>query len=426
MEQDLLINKLLNVVKQDVFPALGCTEPIAVAYASAIAKKHFQRTLDNMLISVSKNIYKNGRFVIIPNTNEWGLDLAGALGFLSGNTENGFMVLENIDERLIESAHEMISSGKIKVQYLNHTPDVYVNVKVSGDNCSVEVELKDSHTHIERITVNGQAIYEADKITKDSMSLDFIKDLTLKDIIEACERVPLDELQFIEDGIEMNRKVAEVGISEEIGLSIGQTYVKLLKDNRISLDAPTKARILTAAACDVRMSGGSFPVMASGGSGNQGLGVVLPIVIVAEEQGVDREKLLRAVFLGHLINRYVKTFTGKLSGMCGCAIAAGIGASAGITWMLGGDYDSINGACINMLANLTGMICDGAKETCALKLSTSASEAVISAYLAKENIVMRKNVGIIGDSIENTIRNVGLMSKECFSSVDSMILDIIK
>ncbi len=422
MEQDLLIKNLLGVVKQDVFPALGCTEPIAVAYASAMARKYFYGTIDSMFISVSKNIYKNGRFVIIPNTNEWGLDLAGALGFLAGNAESGFMVLENIDERLIESAHDMLSSGKVKVQYLKDFPDVYVNVKVSGADCVVEVELKDSHTNISQITVNGQVVYETEKTINETMSLDFLEEITIKDIIRVCENIPLEELEFVEDGIEMNKKAAKMGMSEQIGLNIGHTYNKLLKDNRLSLDAPTRARILTAAACDGRMSGGNFPVMASGGSGNQGLGVVLPILVVAEEQKIEREKLLRAVFLAHLINRYVKTFTGKLSGMCGCAIAAGIGASAGIAWMLGGSDEEIYGACTNMLANLTGMICDGAKETCALKLSTSASEAIISAYLASNGVVVKKNVGIVGETVEDTIRNVGVLARNSFSKVDDLII----
>jgi len=425
MIQNLLMSQIIQVVKKDVFPALGCTEPIAVAYASAVARKHFNGIVDNILIYVSKNIYKNGKSVMIPNANESGLDLAGALGFLSGNPDRGFMVLENIDEEAIKSAHEMIKLGKVKIEYLNDSPDVYVDVKVSGPDCIVEVELRDSHTHIEKITVNGRVVYEAKEDKNESLSLDFLKDLTLKDIRQACETIPIEELEFIEDGIKMNKKAAEVGMNEPMGMKMGYTYLKLLKENKLGNDASMKARILTAAACDMRMSGGNCPVMTSGGSGNQGLGVVIPIVVVAEEQGIDKEKMLRAVFFGHLVNRYVKTFTGKLSGMCGCAIAAGIGASAGITWMLGGDDDQISGACTNMLANLTGMLCDGAKETCALKLSTSAGEAVISAYLASEGLVIRNNVGIIGNTIEETIHNVGVLARKGFNHIDDLVIDMI-
>lgn len=425
MINESLISNLLELVKQDVFPALGCTEPIAVAYASAMARKHFNGTLDNILIRVSKNIYKNGKSVMIPKVNESGLDLAAALGFLSGNTDKVFMVLENVDDESIKVAHDMISSGQVQVEYLKDSPDIYVYVKASGSDSVVEVGLKDSHTHIDRIIENGKVIYEAEEDMGQSMSANFLKDMTLKDIRQVCELIPIEELEFIEDGIDMNRKAAEKGMNEQIGINMGYAYSKLLEKGRLTEDSPTRARVLTAAACDVRMSGGNCPIMTSGGSGNQGLGVVLPIVVVGEDQGIEREKLLRAVLMGHLVNRYVKTFTGKLSGMCGCAIAAGIGASAGITWMLGGDDDKISGACTNMLANLTGMICDGAKETCALKLSTSACEAVISAYLANEGVTIRNNVGIVGSSIEETIKNVGVLARESFNGVDDLIIDLI-
>ena len=166
--------------------------------------------------------------------------------------------------------------------------------------------------------------------------------------------------------------------------------------------------------------------MTSGGSGNQGLGVVLPITVVAEENHIEKERLVRAIFFAHLINKYVKIYTGKLSAMCGCAIAAGMGASAGISWILGGNDVQISGACQNMLSNLTGMICDGAKESCAFKLSTSAGEAVLAAYLANEDIIVRSNTGIIGDSIEGTIKNVGTLCRDGFTEIDSEIIDIIK
>lgn len=420
------INNLLKVVKQDVFPALGCTEPVAVAYAAATSRKYIKDSVDYMLIKVSKNIYKNGKFVAIPNTNEWGLDLAGALGILGGDPEDGFMVLKNIDEDIIKLAHDLINMGKIKVEYIEESPDVYVNIIVNSSDDIVEVELKDSHTHIERIVVNGQAVYKGTTADEDNISSDFLRDMTFKNIREICEAISIEELKFIQDGVDMNKKAAHRGINEHSGLDMGYTLNKLLNNGKLSEDAPTKARILTAAAADIRMGGADCPIMTSGGSGNQGLGVVLPIIVVAEEQKIEKDKLLRAIFFGHIINRYVKIYTGKLSGMCGCSIAAGIGASAGISWMLGGNDEQISGACSNMLANLTGMICDGAKETCALKLATSASESVISSYLAREGVVIRKNVGIVGNSIEDTIRNVGTLAKESFSSVDNVIIDLIK
>ncbi|MBZ2174611.1 L-serine ammonia-lyase, iron-sulfur-dependent, subunit alpha [Schnuerera sp. xch1] len=426
MKDSQKLDNLLWTIKKDIFPAIGCTEPIAVAYAAAVANKYLTGNMDSMLIKVSKNIFKNGKFVVVPSTNEYGLDLAGALGALVGDPEKGFMVLKDVNEDVIESAHQIIDSGKIKSEYVEGDSDVYVDIVVNSYSDVVEVELKDSHTHIEKIVVGGETVYEAKLSNDNIVSCEFLKNMTFKEIREVCEIIPLEKLEFIQEGIDMNKKAAERGISENKGLNIGATLKRLLEKKRLSMDAPTKARILTAAAADIRMGGGCCPIMTSGGSGNQGLGVVLPIMVVAEDEGIERERLIRAVFLGHIVNKFVKTYTGKLSGMCGCAIAAGIGASAGISWMLGGKDEQISGTCNNMLANLTGMICDGAKESCALKLATSASESVISAYLANENIIVKNNVGIIGENIEETIKNTGILCKEVFTHADEVIVDMIK
>lgn len=426
MKNNRITRELLKMVKQDTIPALGCTEPVAVAYVAAVASKYALGEFDNIEIKVSKNIYKNGKFVIIPNTNEMGLDLAGALGFLCGNLDAGLMVLKDIDNRIVNLGQDMVRLGKVSVEYLENTPDIYVNILVNNSKGNVEVELRDSHTHIEWVKVNGEIVYEGRLNSKNNLSMDFLKEMTFKEIRKICETIPLGELIFIEEGIEMNKRAAERGINEDKGLRIGAAFRRLQKEGKLCTDASTKARILTAASADIRMGGGDCPIMTSGGSGNQGLGVILPITIVAEEQEVEKEKLIRAIFFGHIINKYVKIYTGKLSAMCGCAIAAGIGASAGISWILGGDDQQIEGACQNMLSNLTGMICDGAKETCAFKLSTSAGEAVIAAYLAKEGVIVRPNIGIIGNSIENTIENVGILCKEGLAQADTIIVEMIK
>ena len=413
------------MVKQDAVPALGCTEPVAVAYAGAVSRDYITGTIEDINIKVSKSIYKNGKSVIIPNTDEWGLDLAGALGVLGGDKKDDLMVLRKIDKNTIDVAHKMIKEEKIKVDYVENVPDVFVNIIVNSSKEQVEVILKNCHTHIETVRVNGETVFENKTDSVDKVSSDFLKKLSFKEIREICETIPMDELAFIEDGIEMNKKAAEIGLSWDKGLKIGSTLKRLQDDGILCSDAPTQARILTAASADIRMGGGDCPIMTSGGSGNQGLGVVLPITVVAEEKGVDKEKLIRAVFFAHVINKYVKIYTGKLSAMCGCAIAAGIGASAGITWLLGGNDTQIQGACQNMLSNLTGMICDGAKETCSLKLSTSAGEAVIAAYLAIEDIIVRSNTGIIGTTIEDTIKNLGILCRDGLASADSVIIDII-
>ncbi|MDY6555372.1 L-serine ammonia-lyase, iron-sulfur-dependent, subunit alpha, partial [Clostridioides difficile] len=247
----------------------------------------------------------------------------------------------------------------------------------------------------------------------------------LKELRQICEKISIDEIQFVKEGIEMNKSAAYAGLKSDLGLRIGSTLTRLNAEGRLNIDVFTKARILTAAACDMRMGGGVCPIMTSGGSGNQGIGVILPISVVADFENIGEEKLIRAVFFAHIINRYVKMYTGKLSSICGCAIAAGVGASAAITWMLGGDDEKIAGSCSNMLANLMGMICDGAKDTCSFKLSTSAEEAVLTAYLAMEGVMPEKNVGVIGNSIEDTIKNLGYLCEEGLDHADSAIINII-
>lgn len=188
----------------------------------------------------------------------------------------------------------------------------------------------------------------------------------------------------------------------------------------------TDTRILTAAAADMRMGGGTLPIMTSGGSGNQGIGITIPVYIVAKEENLDNDTLARGLFFAHVVNRYVKEYSGKLSGICGCAIGAGIGASAAIAFMLGGDEEQISGACINIYANLTGMLCDGAKESCSIKLSTSSEEAILAAYLSLNGMITNSDVGIVGDSVEDTILNIGRLSHEGFSKVDDLMLEIIE
>ncbi len=423
MEYEVYKRRLINMVKEDTIPAIGCTEPVAVAYACSIAGKYLKGSVEEIKVYVSKNIYKNGKSVVIPNTNERGLDLAAALGTIGGKPEEILMVLKNIDEKCIQKAHELIREEKVIVKIKDVTPEVYVEVIVSNEENVVEVIIKDDHSNIECIKVNGKIIFQNQKREINNISVDLLKELTFKDIIKISESIDINELYFIRDGINMNKKAALEGINCSQGL--GTALIKIKNKWKIPENALIRARILTAAGADYRMSGGSCPIMTSAGSGNQGLGVILPIVVTAEEHNINEEKLLKAVFLGHVINKYVKVYTGKLSAMCGCAISAGVGASAGITWMLGGNYEQICGACQNIFSNLTGMICDGAKETCALKLSTSAQEAILASYLAMENIIVNPQMGIIGKNIEETIKNVGALCKGGFIQVDKNIIDII-
>ena len=418
-------NLFIDIVKEDSNPALGCTEPVAVAFASATAAQYITGNILNIKVVTSKSIYKNGKSVFIPKTNSRGLDLATALGVVAGDPKDEFMVLKNIDDSKIAHAKEMVEKGIVSVEFTDNSPSIYVYVMITTDKETVELYLRHSHIHIDQVLVNGSVVYEDIFENGNGTAMDFIKDITLKELREVCEDIPLDEIDFVKDGIEMNLKAANEGLNTNLGLGIGSALNRLHINGKLNIDVFTKARLLTASACDMRMGGGECPIMTSGGSGNQGIGVIVPIAVVAEYENIEEEKLIRAIFFAHLINRYVKMFTGKLSSICGCAMAAGVGASAAITWMLGGDDEKIAGSCNNMLANLTGMICDGAKDTCAFKLSTSAEEAVLSAYLAMEGVIAEKNVGIVGESIEDTIKNLGYLCEEGLDHADSAIINII-
>lgn len=418
------IEDLISIVKEDTNPALGCTEPVAVAFTASTLRNYSKGELKELKIEVCNNIFKNGKSVMIPKTGKSGLDLAGILGFVGGNPDKGYMVLEDIKESDIERAIAYLNDKKVNLSHIDTDEDVFVRVSAFADNETVAI-TSNSHIGLKKIYVDGNLVYENEGKKKKKVDRSFLKELSFKEIKDLADTISLDRIMFIEDGIKMNEYASEEGLKSKDGLSIGKTLKSLMEEGSLKMDSSSKARLLTAAAADMRMGGGTCPIMTSGGSGNQGLGVIIPIKVVYDTENLEREKLIRSVFFAHLINVYVKAYSGKLSGMCGCAIGAGIGSSAGITYMLGGNLEEIEGSASNMFANLAGMLCDGAKDTCSLKLSTSAGEAVISSYLALEGVIVKPNVGIIGDSIEKTIQNIGDLSKKAFKGVDSFMLEII-
>ncbi|MCC5437546.1 L-cysteine desulfidase family protein [Clostridium botulinum] len=425
LSKEEISKRLLELIKDETKPGIGCTEPVAVAFTVATGKKYMAGEVLKIDLKVSKNILKNGKSVTIPNTEVCGLDIAGALGEICGDPEEGLFVFKNVNKDYLDKAREMIKNKVVTLNPIENTDPVFVEATLKGERDEVIAILKGGHTNIERIIVNGKIAFEKDnKNEKDNKDYDFMKELSLKDIREITEDINIEKLDFIMDGIEMNKEAAKEGLKRQKGLTLGSSLLKLQQEGKLGKDSATIARILTAAGSDLRMGGGMCPIMTSGGSGNQGLCVILPITVVAEDIKAPKEKLQRAVFFGHAVNNFVKKYTGKLSAICGCAIAAGIGATAGITWLLGGKDKEINGAILNMLANLTGMVCDGAKGSCAIKLSTSASEAVISAYLALNDIIVPNNTGIIGNTVEDTINNLGMLCKDGFYKADDVMLSI--
>lgn len=424
LNKEEVFEQLIEIIKNETKPAVGCTEPVAVALTVATAKKYLKGEPTKVDLKVSKNIYKNGKSVTIPNTEECGVHMAAALGLICGDADAGLMVFKNVDKAQVEKANKLIDENLVNVIPVSNEDSVFVEVTIIGDDEEVSVILRGSHTNINEIKVNGEILFKGESLKGDTKSYSFFKSLTLKDLRIIAEEIPCEKLAFIDDGISMNKEAAVEGLRREKGLHWGASLLKLQQEGKIGKDSATTARILTAAGSDIRMSGGTCPIMTSGGSGNQGLCVILPIMVVAEDIKASQETLRRAVFLGHVVNNFVKKYTGKLSAICGCAIAAGIGASVGVSWLLGGKDKEIQGTIQNMLANLTGMVCDGAKESCAIKLSTSAAEAIISAYLAQNGTIVPNKTGIIGNTAEETIENLGLLCRDGFSMADDVMLTI--
>ena len=421
---DNVLRELINIVGEDSSKAIGCTEPVAVAYAANIASDYINKDeISKIILKVSKNIYKNGKAVKIPSTGDHGLDLAASLGAFTSKTDKAFLVFSNLTDNQIKKSREFVNENKVNLNYIDDVPDIYIEATIIANNDQVTCIISHSHSHISKIIKNGNVILD-NPFVKNKNSEFSIKNMSFSDLEKIVRDMDINEIDFVLEGVDVNLKAAEEGL-KGYGMGLGKKLNEL-KENKILPDNfISETRILTAAAADMRMGGGPLPIMTSGGSGNQGVGIILPVYMVAKHENLDDEILARGLFFAHIINRYVKEYAGKLCGICGCAIGAAIGSSAAIAFMLGGGQKEIAGACTNIFANLTGMLCDGAKESCSMKLSTSAEEAIIAAYLSLNGVVSEANVGVVGENIEQTIANIGKLAHQGFKSADKTILEII-
>lgn len=417
-------NELINIVGEDSTKAIGCTEPVAVAYAANVASSYINNDdISKIILKVSKNIYKNGKAVKIPNTGNHGLDLAASLGAFTNESKKPFLVFSNLTDKEIDKARNFTKANNVDVNYIDNVPDIYIEARLITKDNDVTSIISNSHSHVSKIIKNGEVIID-NPFIKDKKSSFSIKNMTFEQLAAIVRNMDINDIDFVLEGIYVNMDAAQEGL-KGYGLNLGKKLNELKENNILPDNFITDTRILTAAAADMRMGGGPLPIMTSGGSGNQGVGITLPIYMVAKKENLDDETLARGLFFAHIINRYVKEYAGKLSGLCGCAIGAAIGSCAAIAFMLGGGEEEIAGACTNIFANITGMICDGAKESCSMKLSTSAEESIIAAYLALNGVVSQANVGIVGKNIEETIANIGKLSHQGFKTADEVILEII-
>jgi len=421
----IIQDEMLALIQSGVMPALGCTEPGAVALAAAYAGQALGEKPLRVEVSVDSNVYKNGVAVGIPGTGKFGLAIAAALGALISDPTGELSVLSAITPDLLLSADAMIAENRVEIS-LNDHQGLYITTAVYGEKGCVRAVIEGRHTNLVSLEQNGRIIAQQENIsTRKKATLLNNAEINLTDLISAVESMADGGFSFFDEGIRMNTAAARSGLDSRLGMAIGASFQDLINEGVLTDDIVSYAKILTAAAADARMSGENIPVMSVAGSGNHGLTAILPVVAVAERMNIPREKLQRALAISALITIYIKSYTGSLSALCGCSVAAATGASAAIAWMLGGTRDQIDGTIKNMIANLTGMICDGGKVGCALKLSTAASVAVETALLALKNVLVPSSNGIIFLSADDTIRSLGMVSNPGMLETDKVILDIM-
>ena len=419
---------IVETLKEEVVPAMGCTEPVAVALACAKAKELMAfNYIERAEVFVSPNIYKNALSVGIPNTKEVGLYIAAALGFMGGESEKDLRVLEGINEMQVQLAKEFLHNNKLLLNIKDTEDKIYVEVNLITDkgNCSVIISGK--HNRFVYIESLGEVLVDLRKEgTGSNKGKNLLYSLKIREIIKEIEKIPHEDISFMLEGITMNENIARVGLEEKMGMGVGFGLKKSVEQGLLSEDLMTSAMMLTAAASDARMSGMNLSVMSSNGSGNNGLTAILPIVAYKNKFNVDDEKLAKAVAISHIMNSYIKHYIGRLSALCACGVAAGTGAGIAIAWLMGANYHQIDGVIKNTIGSTSGMICDGAKEGCAIKLSTSASVAVQSAILAINDSIVPVRNGIVAETAEDTIMNLGVLSSEGMSIADVVILKTMK
>ncbi len=422
-----------DVLRLEVAPALGCTEPSAIALSAAAAAFVLpEKDISYVETEVDPNIYKNAFAVSIPGTDGCsGLPLAAALGAIGGDPLRRLEVLSPITREDIVRAKKMVEEGKVKVK-LKRTKGIFINTIVRSGSSHARCLIMDYHDNIVELSLNGEPISNNVLVSHTKQSSSSLKaleawlsSLKLKDLINMLDDLDEEDLLFIKEGIETNLRLAEYGLKYRPGLGVGAAVDDMIEENLLSSNMETEARKLTSAAADARMSGVKLPAMSSAGSGNHGLTAILPIWAVSRFIKVDEKKVLKSIALSHIVTAYVKAYTGRLSAICGCSVAAGSGATAGITYMLGGDIGQIANSVKNLVGDLAGVICDGAKAGCSLKLATAASSAVRSALLSMKGVVIDYTNGIIGKTPEETMKNLGTLSNQGMIETDRIILQIM-
>ncbi|MDF0534041.1 serine dehydratase subunit alpha family protein [Shewanella yunxiaonensis] len=418
----------INTVKAEVIPALGCTEPVSVGLAAAIARGKLQQSPESIQVEVSPNLMKNGMGVKVPGTGMTGLAIAAAAGAMGGDAAAGLEVFHSLSSDTLASAKQLLAQGNVTVAVANTSRVLLAKVTLFAQGKWVTVTIADEHTKVVAIEESGITTFirqvdpEAEQTTSEMPRLP--SQTSVQDIYEFVTQVPLERLAFIEQAKQLNEALSQEGLNANYGLQVGATLKRHVARGLISGGLLTDVISRSAAASDARMGGAMLPAMSNSGSGNQGIAATMPVVVAAEYLKSSHEQLLRALMLSHLLAIYIKHHQHKLSALCAVTTAA-MGSAAGITYLLGGDYQQISYAVSSMIGDVAGVICDGAKNACAMKVSSSAGAAVKSSLMAIDNIHVTGQEGIVADDVESSIRNLSALANGAMSHTDQQILDIM-
>ena len=425
MQEKKIRERIISLVNKEVVPAIGCTEPMAVALCTAKAATTLGRRPERIEVFLSPNMLKNAMGVGIPGTGMIGLPIAVSLGALIGKPEYELEVLKDLTPATLEQGKRYINDADIDIKLKQGNVDkLYIEVVCRAGSDMATVIISGSHTHFVYVERNGEVVLDnrgghgGSDEEEDDIQLNF------RLVYDFATTAPLDEISFILKTKEYNMKAAEESIKGNYGHCLGKTMDRPLSHGIFGDNIFSHILSRTASACDARMGGAMIPVMSNSGSGNQGICATNPVVVYAMENENTEEELIRALMLSHLTAIYIKQSLGKLSALCGCVVAS-TGSSCGITYLMGGDYTRICNSVKNMVANLTGIICDGAKPSCALKISSGVSTALLSALLSMEGKCVTSAEGIVDDDVDKCIHNLTSIGADAMRATDDMVLDIM-
>lgn len=418
------VTRIIDLIKREVVPAMGCTEPMAVALCVAKATEALGCIPEKIQARLSANILKNAMGVGIPGTGMVGLPIAIALGALVGKSQYQLEVLRDSNEDWVKKGKEYVAKDCIQISLKGNLKEkLYIEIEASAGQDKAVAVIAGEHTHFvlvsrnEQVLLNEHWVDSAEAVEKE-------KELNLRDVYEFATTTPLEQIEFINEARKLNERASQEALKGNYGHELGKTLSRPLGKGIMGDSIFSHILSATSSACDARMAGAMIPVMSNSGSGNQGIAATLPVVVFAEENHNTQEELTRALVLSHLTAIYIKQSLGRLSALCGCVVAS-TGSSCGITYLMGGTYDQIAYSVKNMIANLAGMVCDGAKPSCALKVTSGVSTAVLSAMLAIQNRYVTSAEGLIEDDVDRCIHNLTRVGSRGMNETDQLVLDIM-